>query len=89
MQAYVDRTSSRIYIHSDTVYQFRHVFTSQVPNKANDLHFPATAFAAIDRGVPIDVLNTCRWASGQVFDKFYDRARLHAVAPSIGLTSLA
>ena len=50
----------------------------------------AAASAAIDRGVPIDVvLNTGRWASWQVFNKFFDRARLRAVAPSIGLTSLA
>ena len=50
----------------------------------------AAASAAIDRGIPIDVvLNTGRWASWQVFNKFYNRARLHAVAPSIGLTSLA
>ena len=50
----------------------------------------ATASAAIDRGVPIDaVLNTGRWASWQVFNKFYNRSRLQASAPSIGLTSLA
>ena len=50
----------------------------------------AIAFKAIDRGVPIDVvLNTGRWASWQVFNKFYNRARLRAVALSIGLTSLA
>ena len=50
----------------------------------------AAASAAIDRGVPIDVvLNTGRWSSWQVFNKFYNRARLRDVAPSIGLTSLA
>ena len=50
----------------------------------------AAASAAINRGVPIDVvLNTGRWASWQVFNKFYNRARLRAVALSIGLTSLA
>ena len=50
----------------------------------------AAASAAIDRGVPIDaVLNTGRWASWQVFNKFYNRARLRASAPSIGLISLA
>ena len=33
----------------------------------------AAASAAIDRGVPIDVvLNTGRWASWQVFNKFYN-----------------
>ena len=46
----------------------------------------AGASAAIDRGVPIEaVLNTGRWSSWQVLDKFYNRARLRAVAPSIGL----
>ena len=50
----------------------------------------AAASAAIDRGMPIDVvLNTGRWSSWQVFNKFYNRARLRDVAPSIGLTSLA
>ena len=50
----------------------------------------AAASAAIDHGVPIDVvLNTGRWSSWQVFNKFYNRARLRDVAPSIGLTSLA
>ena len=50
----------------------------------------AAAFAAINRGVPIDVvLNTGRWATWQVFNKFYHRARLNSVALSIGLTSLA
>ena len=117
-QAYVDRTSSREYIHSDTVWPYQHVFMSQVPSTR--LHFPvgsqtcflwlrtimdrvgidpkykggsvrmAAASAAIDCGVPIDVvLSTGRWADLQVFNKFYNRARLRAVAPSIGLTSLA
>ena len=50
----------------------------------------AAASAAIDRGVPIDVvLNTSRWASWQVFNRFYNRARFRDVAPSTGLTSLA
>ena len=50
----------------------------------------AAASAAIDRGVPIEVvLNTGRLASWQVFNRFYNRARLRDVAPSIGLTSLA
>ena len=50
----------------------------------------AAASAAIDRGVPIHVvLNTGQWASWQVFNRFYKRARLRAVASSIGLTSLA
>jgi hypothetical protein len=50
----------------------------------------AAASATIDRGVPIDVvLNTGRWSNWQVFNKFYNRACLRAVAPSISLTSLA
>ena len=50
----------------------------------------AAALAAIDRGVPIDVvLNTGRRASWQVFNRFYNQARLRDVALSIGLTSLA
>ena len=50
----------------------------------------AAASAAVDRGMPIDVvLNTGRWSCWQVFNKFYNRARLRDVAPSIGLTSLA
>ena len=50
----------------------------------------AATFVDIDCGVPVDVvLNTGRWASWQVFSKFYKRARLCVVAPSIGLTSLA
>ena len=49
----------------------------------------AAASAAINRDVPINVvLNTGRWASWQVFNRFYNRARLRDVAPSIGLTSL-
>ena len=120
MKAYVDRTSTRQYIHSDPVHPFQHVFMSQVSYRATGLHLPvgsqtcsrwlrtimtrigidpkykggsvrmAAASAAIDRGVPIDVvLNTGRWASWQVFNKFYNRSRLQASAPSIGLTSLA
>ena len=50
----------------------------------------AAASAAIDRGSPIDVvLNTGRWKSWTVFNKFYNRARVNAVAPPIGCTSLA
>ena len=50
----------------------------------------AAAPKAIDCGVPIDVvLNTGRWASWQVFNRFYNRARLRAVVSNIGLTSLA
>ena len=40
MQAYVDRTSSRVYIHSDPVWPYEHVFMSQVLNSATRLHFP-------------------------------------------------
>ena len=48
------------------------------------------AFAATDRGVLVDVvLHTNRWASWQIFNEFYNRARLRAVAPSIGLSLLA
>ena len=103
MQAYVDRTSSRAYSHSDPVWPYQHVFMSRVPNRANCLHFAvgsqtcsrwlctimdcvgidpkykggsirmAAASTAIDRGVPIEVvLNTGRWASWQVFNKFYN-----------------
>ena len=119
-QAYVDRASSRIYFHVDTVYPYPHVFMSQVPNGAISLHLRSAlrlardvvatiidrvgidpkykggpirmvaALAAINRGVSIDVvLKTGRWASWQVFDRFYNRARLNAVALGIGLTSLA
>ena len=50
----------------------------------------AAASPAIDRGVPFDVvLTTSRWVSWQVFNKFYNRARLKVVAPSFDLTSLA
>ena len=50
----------------------------------------AAASAAIDRGMPIDVvLSTGRWASLQVFNNFYNRSRLTAVAPPVGRTSLA
>ena len=40
MKAYVDRTSTRQYIHSDPVHPFEHVFMSHVPYKATGLHFP-------------------------------------------------
>ena len=120
MQAYLARTSSDLYEHSDPVYPFEHVFMSQVPDRTSGYFFPvgaatcsrwlrdvmdrvgidpkykggsvrmAAASAAIDRGVPIDVvLNTGRWASWQVFNKFYNRSHIRAVAPNIGLTSLA
>ena len=57
--------------------------------KGGSIHM-AAASAAIDRGVPIDVvLNTGRWSCWQVFNKFCNRARLRDVAPSIGLTSLS
>lgn len=50
----------------------------------------AAASAAIDRGMPIDVvLHTGRWASWEVFNTFYNRSRLNAVAPPVGRTSLA
>ena len=53
--------------------------------KGGDIRI-AAASAAIDRGVPIDVvLNTSRWSSWQVFNQFYNRARLRVVVPSIGL----
>ena len=31
IKAYVDRTSTRQYVHSDPVYPFQHVFMAQVP----------------------------------------------------------
>ena len=40
MQAYVDHTSFGLYIHSDPVYPFQHVFMSEVPDRAIGLHFP-------------------------------------------------
>ena len=120
LKDYIDRTSGQLYRLADLVYNFQHVFMSQVPDRSTGFHFPvgaqtcskwmrlimdrikvdpkykggsirmAAASAAIDRGVPIDVvLNTGRWSSWQVFNKFYNRARLRDVAPSIGLTSLA
>ena len=107
MQAYLDRTSSELYRHSDVVYPFQHVFMPQFPSRTTGYHFlvgaqtsprwmltvmtrvginpkykggsvrMAVASAAIDRGVPIDVvLNIGRWASWQVFNRFYNRARL-------------
>ena len=39
MKAYVDRTSTQQYVHSDPVHPFQHVFMSQVPYKATGLHF--------------------------------------------------
>ena len=112
MQAYLDRTSSELYKHSDLVYPFQHVWMSQVPSRSTSYHFPVeaqtcsqwmhtvmtrvgidpkykggsirvvAASAAIDRGVPIDVvLDTGRWANWQVFNRFYNRARLRDVWP--------
>ena len=50
----------------------------------------AAASAAVDNGVPIDeVLRTGRWSSWLVFNKFYNRAKLRAVVPLVGRTSLA
>ena len=50
----------------------------------------AAASAAIERGMPIDVvLSIGRWASWQVFNNIYSRSRLTAVAPLVGRTSLA
>ena len=50
----------------------------------------AAASAAIDSGVAIDVvLSTGRWTSWTVFDKFYNRAKLRAVVPLVGRTSMA
>ena len=50
----------------------------------------AAASAAIDRGMLIDVvLSIGRWTSWQVFNNFYNRSRLTAVAPPVGRTSLA
>ena len=48
------------------------------------------ASAGIDSGVAIDVvLSTGRWSSWTVFHKFYNRAKLRAVVPLVGRTSLA
>ena len=50
----------------------------------------AAASAAIDSGVAIDVvLHTGRWHSWTVFNKFYNRAKLRAVVPLVGRTSMA
>ena len=50
----------------------------------------AAASAALDRGEPLEiVLATGRWSSWAVFNAFYNRARVNAVAPPIGRTSLA
>ena len=40
IKAYVDRTSTQQYVHSDPVYPFWHVFVAQVPCRASGLHFP-------------------------------------------------
>ena len=49
----------------------------------------AAASAALDSGVAIDVvLSTGRWTSWTVFNKFYNRAKLRAVVPLVGRTSL-
>ena len=50
----------------------------------------AAASAAIDSGVAIDVvLSTGHWTSWTVFHKFYNRAKLRAVVPLVGRTSMA
>ena len=50
----------------------------------------AAASAAIDSSVAIDVvLSISRWTSWTVFDKFYNRAKLRAVVPLVGRTSMA
>ena len=50
----------------------------------------AAASAAIDSGVAMDVvLSTGRWTSWTVFHKFYNRAKLTAVVPLVGRTSMA
>ena len=50
----------------------------------------AAASAAIDSGVAIDVvLSTGRRTSRAVFHKFYNRAKLRAVVPLIGRSSMA
>ena len=50
----------------------------------------AAASTAIDSGVAIDVvLSTGRWKSWTVFARFYNRAKLRAVVPLVGRTSLA
>ena len=50
----------------------------------------AAASAAIDSGVAIDVvLHTGRWHSWTVFNQFYNRAKLRAVVPLVGRTSMA
>ena len=50
----------------------------------------AAASAAINRGMSIDVvINTGRWTGWQVFNRFYNRSRLNAVAPPVGRTLLA
>ena len=50
----------------------------------------AAASAAIDRGMLINiVLGTGQWSSWQVFNNFYNRSQLNAVAPPVGRTSLA
>ena len=51
MQAYLDRTSSELYrhsdqlypFHSDQLYPFQHVFISQVPSTATGYYFPVGA----------------------------------------------
>ena len=43
MQAYLDRTSSELYKHSDLVYPFQHVWMSQVPSRSTGYHFPVGA----------------------------------------------
>ena len=43
MQAYLGRTSSELYRHSDLVCPFQHIFLSQVPSRATGYHFPIGA----------------------------------------------
>ena len=124
LEAYIDRTADKsLFFHSDSVYNFEHVFMSQTPARYGPykgMHHPvgaqtcsrwmrevmtrvqvapgygggsvrmAAASAAIDSGVAIDVvLSTGRWTSWTVFNKFYNRAKLRAVVPLVGRTSMA
>ena len=62
-----------------------------ISRKYGDVSFRmAVASAAINNGVAIDVvLHTGRWHSWTVFHKFYNRAKLRAVVPLVGRTSMA
>ena len=60
-----------------------------VTGYSGDSVLMAAASAAIDSGVAIDVvLSTGRWSSWTVFHKFYNRAKLRAVVPLVGRTSM-